>query len=113
AALRAASRFASLLDSGQKQRDQDRDDGDHDQKFDQGKSGTIGRTERVGALFSHRLASFRSPLQAARHTRAAFTNESREKNVSALIVRTLPFCWLDIGNGRAKREMEITESPAP
>jgi len=36
-ALRACGRFAYFLHGGDEQRDQDRDDCDHDQQLDQGK----------------------------------------------------------------------------
>jgi hypothetical protein len=37
-ALRTTSRFASLLDSGQEQSNQDRNDRNHNQQFNQGES---------------------------------------------------------------------------
>jgi hypothetical protein len=41
-ALRTAGGFASLLDSRQQQRDKDRNDCDHDEKFDQRESTPSG-----------------------------------------------------------------------
>ncbi len=42
AALAAAGGFAGLLHGGQQQRDQDRDDRDHDEQFDQSEPATTG-----------------------------------------------------------------------
>ena len=41
-ALRAGGGLADLLDGGQQQADQDRDDGDHHQQFDQGEAAACG-----------------------------------------------------------------------
>lgn len=44
--------FAGLLDSGQKQRDEDRDDRDDDQEFNEGKATPVARHEARHAILS-------------------------------------------------------------
>src|SRR5262245_45421849 len=48
-ATHARRRLADLLNSGEKQADQDRDDGDHDQELDQGE-GTLLEHWQVSAI---------------------------------------------------------------
>jgi len=55
AALEASRRFASRLDGGQQQRDQDADDRNDDQEFHQRKAATSPRPKFAVALI-HRMA---------------------------------------------------------
>jgi hypothetical protein len=43
AALHPIGRFANLLDGGEKETNQDRDDGDHDEEFNQGEPASAQR----------------------------------------------------------------------
>jgi hypothetical protein len=99
-ALRAAGGFASLLDSRQQQRDKDRNDCDHDEKFDQRETTPICSLQAASRLFHQKI------LQRQKRK----TTPSTNRQPASLLDRWLKYsrnnaeqAWMSPGSGVHER----------